>query len=159
MARWMRVAAVGAGLWGLWALLWRDSHWPVWLGGAGFVIGLSVLVACGKLPLGFPRSAWLRWDLWLAFAALMAYRIARAVAVTSWTVLTGQAQPGIVTVPVRLKSEVGQLLLLWAITVTPGTIALLVEGDTVHVHCLHRPASGDLPDLARIASILERLWG
>jgi multisubunit Na+/H+ antiporter MnhE subunit len=49
--------------------------------------------------------------------------------------------------------------LLWAITVTPGTIALLVEKDTVYIHCLHRPSDPQSLGLTRLVTLLERIWG
>ncbi len=59
----------------------------------------------------------------------------------------------------HVKSEMGQLLLLWAITVTPGTIALLVEGDMAYVHCLHQPSSPRLAGIPVVENLLRRLWG
>ncbi|MCR4391711.1 MAG: Na+/H+ antiporter subunit E [Candidatus Acetothermia bacterium] len=159
MARWIGGIVVGALLWGLWALLWRGAAWPVISLGAAFPACLLIALAVGRVRLPFPVSAWIRWDLWLAFAVVVAGRVAQAVASTGWAILAGTARPGIVAVPVRLRSELGQLLLLWAITVTPGTIALLIEGDLLYVHCLHRPPGPELPGLATVERILERLWG
>ncbi len=85
-----------------------------------------------------------------------------AVASTSVCILTGRTRPGIVAVPVQVRSEIGQLLLLWSITVTPGTIALLVE-DSLYVHALHLPSNPGpkltLPGLSTVEWVLKRLWG
>ncbi len=49
--------------------------------------------------------------------------------------------PGIVKIPVDLKSDYGQAALANSITLTPGTITLAVRGDELTVHCLR-------PDMA-----------
>ncbi|MBC7319690.1 Na+/H+ antiporter subunit E, partial [bacterium] len=71
----------------------------------------------------------------------------------------GKEAPGIVAVPVRLRSGMGRLFLLWAITITPGTIALLMEGELLYVHCLRRPEGGTIPGLTALEGVLFKLWG
>ena len=44
--------------------------------------------------------------------------------------------PGIVKVPVDLQSDYGQAMLANSITLTPGTITAVQEGDKLTVHCL-----------------------
>lgn len=158
MRRFCTVLGLGGALWGLWVLLWREPRWPIVLGGGVFPLGLWLLGRAGRVALTVPRG-FLRVDLWFRFLALVGLRVAVAVAQTSGAVLAGTVQPGVVRVPLRVRSELAQLLLLWAITVTPGTIALLAEGDVLHVHCLHLPTGADLPGLGRLQDLLERIWG
>jgi len=158
MARVLAACATGALLWGLWILLWRNPQWPVVASGAVFPVGLLVLLRSGRVSLNFPLSA-LRIDLWLLFFAFLAFRLALAVARTGYAAFSGRVSPAVVAMPMTLRSEMGQLLLLWAITVTPGTIALLVEKDTVYIHCLHRPSDHQSLGLARLVRLLERIWG
>ena len=47
-------------------------------------------------------------------------------------------EPAIVTIHTPLKHEWQRVLLANAITLTPGTITLHVEGDALTVHCLNR---------------------
>ncbi|MGB9757470.1 MAG: Na+/H+ antiporter subunit E [Candidatus Bipolaricaulaceae bacterium] len=150
--------AIGGLLWGLWILLWRVPHWLVVASGAIFPAGLLLLFHAKRITLALPPSVF-RVDLWLAFLSLVVGRVIYAVVKTSWAVILGRASPAIVAVPTPLRSEMGQLLLLWAITITPGTIALLVEGETVYVHCLHRPGDPQDLGLSRLIGLLERLWG
>lgn len=159
VARVLKAGALGLGLWALWIVLWRDTSGPVVAGGAAFVLLLIGLTLRGKLRLEQPASAWLRWDLWLVFFCLVALRVVQAVAVAGMTVLSGRTCSGIVAVPVTVKSDVARLLLLWSITVTPGTIALLLEGDLLYVHCLHQPPVSGLPGLPTFQRLLGRLWG
>jgi len=106
-----------------------------------------------------PSSQRFRLDLWLLFFACVAFRVALAVVKTGYAAISSRASPAIVALPIPLRSEMGQLLLLWAITVTPGTIALLVEKDTVYVHWLHRPSDPQSLGLTRLVTLLERIWG
>jgi len=159
MARWVGGIVLGGLLWGMWTLFWRGAAWPVVALGAAFPVTILIAVRTGLLRLEFPISAWTRVDLWAAFALVVATLVIQAVTRTGWAIVTGRARPGIVAIPVRLKSEMGQLLLLWAITVTPGTIALLVEGEMAYVHCLHQPSSPRLSGTSVVESLLRRLWG
>lgn len=158
--RWM-LGAVGTGgvLWGLWLVLWRSVSWPVVASGALFPFGLVFLSGLGRIRPAVPSRVWLRLDLWMAFSLLLILRVAYAVLSTAFTLLMGKEAPGIVAVPVRLRSGMGRLLLLWAVTVTPGTIALLLEGDLLYVHTLHRPAGATVPGIAALEGVLLRLWG
>jgi multicomponent Na+:H+ antiporter subunit E len=59
--------------------------------------------------------------------------------------------PGIVKVPVNLKSDYGQAALANSITLTPGTITVNMAGDRLTVHCLTRSMLDTSPD-----SVFER---
>ncbi|HEU68340.1 MAG TPA: hypothetical protein ENN53_03875 [Candidatus Acetothermia bacterium] len=159
MRHWISGIAIGGLLWGMWILLWRGASWPVLALGGLFPLGILLGAVWGPLRLEFPVTAWWRLDLWAAFGLAVAALVMQAVARTGWAILTGRIQPGVIAIPIRVRSEMGQLLLLWAITVTPGTIALLVEGDIAYVHCLHRPSQPRLPGAAWVDGLLVRLWG
>ena len=65
-------------------------------------------------------------------------------------------RPGIVTVRTRLKSPVGRLLLANAITLTPGTLTVALDGDRLYVHWV-TVASADIEAAtAAIVSGFER---
>lgn len=159
MRRWVGGIVVGALLWGLWVLLWRRADPVVLASGAVFPLGIAGAAALGLLRFDFSLTAWYRLDLWLRFAGLVALLVAQGVTWTGWSVLTGRSRSGIVTVPLEVRSEMGRLLLMWAITVTPGTIALLAEGDLVYIHCLHRPEGFQVRGEGRVQELLRRLWG
>lgn len=48
-------------------------------------------------------------------------------------------QPGVVEVKTRLKSPIGRLALANSIALTPGSLVLDLEGDTLYVHWLDMP--------------------
>lgn len=159
MRRWIGAIVVGVLLWGMWVLLWRGAGWPILALGGLFPAATVGATKAGILPMDFPLAAWLRVDLWAAFALSVTVLVIVSVARTGMAIVTGRIRSGIIAIPIRVRSEMGQLLLLWAITVTPGTIALLVEEDTAYVHCLHRPSGPCLSGTARIEGLLVRLWG
>lgn len=152
------VLALGGVLWGLWLLLWRRPDWPVVLAGCVFPLGLWLARRTGRAALAVP-SRFFRVDLWLFFLGFTFWRVILSVTQTAWAAVTGKINPGVVAVPLRVRTEMAQLLLLWAITVTPGTIGLLAEGDILYVHCLYVPPGAALPGVDRLQDILARIWG
>jgi len=57
--------------------------------------------------------------------------------------------PGIVTIKTRLKTPVGRLALANSIALTPGSLVVDMDGDTLTVHCLDVPTT-DTEDATRI---------
>ncbi|MCS7240038.1 MAG: Na+/H+ antiporter subunit E [Candidatus Bipolaricaulota bacterium] len=152
----LTACVLGAALWGLWVLLWRSPSWPVILVGVIFPASLYFALSRGLVLLRVPKS-FFRLDLWCLFGGLVLWRIFLSVCRVGWSIITGCISPGIVVVPLRLRTEAAQLLLFWAVTVTPGTIALVAEGDVLYVHCLCVSPATDLPGLARLQGLLEKL--
>lgn len=128
------------------------------LAGMVFPVGMYLALSYRLVLLDVPRG-FFRLDLWFLFGVLVLWRVIMSVCRVGWSILTGGISPGVVVVPLRLRTEAAQLLLLWAITVTPGTIALLAQGNTLYVHCLHLPPAGDLPGLAPLQRLLQKLLG
>ncbi|MFO8034866.1 MAG: Na+/H+ antiporter subunit E [Candidatus Bipolaricaulota bacterium] len=159
MGRWLTAAALGLLLAALWVGLWRQVSVPVLLGGVVLSMLPAGLVVWGKVDLRQPPSAWLRLDLWVAFILLVAARVTHSVTVTALVALTGRERSGIVAVPVSVRSDMARLLLLWSITVTPGTIALLLDGNLLYIHCLCQPVKPGLPGLQLTQRLLGGLWG
>ena len=52
--------------------------------------------------------------------------------------------PGIVEVKTRLTSKIGRLFLANSITLTPGTVSLRIDKDTIEVHALSEELAADL---------------
>lgn len=149
--------------------------WGRCFGGCGFCYGggrVGPLIAAGGV---FPLVIWLahrtgrlvlavpagffRADLWILFFALVGWRVVQAVFHTAFAAVTGTIRPGVLAIHVQVQTEMARLLLIWAITVTPGTIGLLVERDMLYVHCLHLPSGAVLPGLDRLQGLLKRMWG
>jgi len=68
--------------------------------------------------------------------------------------------PGIVAVPTELQSRMGTLLLANSITLTPGTLTLDVDKDTLYVHWIDvRGASADEARASIVAPFERTLKG
>lgn len=66
-----------------------------------------------------------------------------------------KAEPVLVTFQTPLKTNTARSILADSITVTPGTITVLMEGDTFTVHCLDRSLAEGLEDLPLQRRLLE----
>jgi len=153
-------ALVGGGLlWGIWVLLWRSASPPVLLSGLWCPLALLFFSRWGGLGRGVPPHTWARLDLWVAYFALFGLGVVRGVLRTSLSVIAGKARPGIIAIPLQVRSDLGKFLLVLAITASPGTIALLAEGEILYVHCLHLPAGPDLPGIGALRALLVKLTG
>jgi multicomponent Na+:H+ antiporter subunit E len=53
-----------------------------------------------------------------------------------WNIVRGRINPGVVHYRTRLRSEISRVALCNAITMTPGTITLLLDDDHLIVHWL-----------------------
>lgn len=67
-----------------------------------------------------------------------------------------EVEPQLVTVHVHLKTNLAKALLANAITLTPGTITVTLEGDEYTVHCLDKDLAEDL-DHSIFVRLLEKL--
>lgn len=154
------VAMVGGGLlWGLWILLWRSTALGVLVSGLFWPLLLWWLAGKWRVGLGPKPTVWYRWDLWLCFWGLFLLGVLKGVVRTGFSVIVGRHNPGIVAVPLWVRSDLSRLLLILAITASPGTIALLAEGEFLYVHCLRLPRSAELPGVGRLQRVLAALAG
>ncbi|MGY4707183.1 Na+/H+ antiporter subunit E [Candidatus Bipolaricaulota sp. J31] len=165
-AGWKRVgkglpaAFVGGGaLWGIWLLLWRSVDLPVVLSGLWCPFLAGWLVWGRGAGLGLSPRVWYRLDLWLLFFGAFLFGVARGVAATGAAILSGRTNSGIIAVPLRVESDLSRLLLILSITASPGTIALLAEGDILYVHCLRIPDGPSLPGVEAVQRLLRALSG
>ena len=88
------------------------------------------------------------------FVATLAWRFASSTLLTAWLILRGRAESRLVAVPMCVTHPFAQFLLLHAITFTPSTSSLLVEGDVLYIHWL-QPRGGH-GDWRAIKESLER---
>ena len=67
-------------------------------------------------------------------------------------------EPTLVKVHTNLKSETAKVILANSITLTPGTITVSMEGDTLLVHCLDKSLSDGMED-SEFVKMLEEMEG
>ena len=65
-------------------------------------------------------------------------------------------EPVLVKVHTDLKSETAKVMLANSITLTPGTITVSMEGDTLLVHCLDKSISEGMED-SDFVKMLEKM--
>jgi multisubunit Na+/H+ antiporter MnhE subunit len=83
----------------------------------------------------------------------LAKRFALSTLMTAWLILTGKEEGRMMALPLRVKDPLARFLLLNAITLTPSTISLLIEGDLLYIHWLQ--TAGGRADWRRIKESLE----
>ena len=139
---------------GFWLALSRGADLPRLLAGI-LAAGIVVLVQRRLFPsfASFPVIL-LRRPHWLfAFLVVFVYRFLTSTLSTCWLILFGGEEGRIVALPTRIEHPIGQFILLNAITLTPSTISLLLEGDLLYIHWLK--AKGSRGDWKAIKESLE----
>lgn len=79
-----------------------------------------------------------------------------------WQILHGRINPGVVHFRTRLRADVARVALTNSITLTPGTITLLLDDDHLIVHWLdarttHSKYASKLI-AGRFEQVLKRIW-
>jgi len=138
----------------VWVALSRGVNLPGLLAGI-LAAGIVVLVQRRLFPASAPLPALLlRRPQWLlAFVAVFLYRFLTSTLRTCRLILFGGNEGRIVALPIRIEHPIGQFVLLNAITLTPSTISLLIEGDLLYIHWLK--AEGSRGDWKAIKESLE----
>ncbi|MDZ7753509.1 MAG: Na+/H+ antiporter subunit E [Gammaproteobacteria bacterium] len=143
----------------LWLLLTASLAWQELL--VGVVVALTVALAT-RDPGGF--FAALRFEPRaplhaVRFLGTFLVALVRANVDMARRVLTPALpiRPAVVKVRTGLASELGRLLLANSITLTPGTLAVDLEGDELLVHWVDCPPGTDMEGATRhIAAGFER---
>lgn len=109
------------------------------------LLGAAVTAALGVLEyalFGYSPNRELRIirkaPLFLAFLFVLIWEIIKANFTVIRIILFRRYKltPKLVTFRTTLRTDLGRFLLANSITLTPGTITIRVEGDTLTVHCL-----------------------
>lgn len=116
-----------------------------WLGQRMHVVGVehNPLLFSWRLPVYW---VWLLWQIIVANV-----HVARCV------LNPGGLRPTVIHVPVPHKTAVGRVTFANSVTLTPGTVSLLLSSDSLTVHALDAHSADGLTDgkLARRISWLE----
>jgi len=129
----------------VWAVLTRNYD-PISLGVGAASAALVLSVRNALFPHVRPLiPAPVRRPISLIrFLLALAGRVVLSTVHTSLLILFGGEEGRVVALPIRVTGPFAQLLLLNAITLTPSTISLLIEGDLLYIHWLKpRRGTGD----------------
>ncbi len=122
------------------------------LDGQELVAGLLVAAAAAALTVGrTPLFAGIRLAptaplAFLAYLGVLLVALVRANLDMARRVLTPSLpiRPEVVRIATSLRSDLGRLVLANSITLTPGTLTVDVDGDTLLVHWIDCPPGTDL---------------
>jgi len=137
----MLVAFVG--LFAVWIALARRFEPAVFLAGAIAAAGVALLqrYLFPQVNLSL-RALTRRPHQVFLFIALLLWRFVASTVYTSCVILFSREEGRIVAIPTKVSDPFGRFLLLNAITLTPSTISLLLEGDLLYIHWLRREGGG-----------------
>lgn len=82
----------------------------------------------------------------LAFVGLLFVSIAKANLDVIAVIFSGRKSPCIRTFRTRLKTRAARVLLANSITLTPGTVTIMLENDILTVHCIRKDMAETLAD-------------
>lgn len=120
----------------LWlVLVWTFHYQELIVGGVAAL--LTALLFGGQLPLTPTRLLDPRRWFWLiVYVPVFAYQCLKSNIDVALRVLSPglQLRPGIVKIRTILKSDVARVFLANSITLTPGTMAVDIVGDTLYIH-------------------------
>jgi multicomponent Na+:H+ antiporter subunit E len=143
----------------LWLFLSQSFSWQVILTGVG--VSLLVAVAYGSaryarlggIPLSFRTIRAFVLYLFVFLRELVKANLDVTLRVIQPSL---PIHPGIVEVKTKLKSPIGRLVLANSITLTPGTLTVETEGDSLFIHWID-VRSPDIEEATReIVSTFER---
>ncbi len=120
----------------LWLVLVWTFHYQELIVG-GVAASLTALLFGGQLPLTPTRLLDPRRWFWLiVYVPVFAYQCLKSNIDVALRVLSPglQLRPGIVKIRTILKSDVARVFLANSITLTPGTMAVDIVGDTLYIH-------------------------
>lgn len=139
-------------------LLWlglSGIYKPLILGLGAASIALVVWIARRMDVVGVEHNPVLySWRLPVYWAWLLWQIIVANFQVAACALQPSRVQPRVVRVPVPHRTAVGKVTYANSVTLTPGTVTLLLESDELTVHALHPGSAEDLESGAMAERIL-----
>ena len=147
-----------------WLLFAGAMNWRILALGAAFSFIVALLSYDFFIVEGEAdrRSLLPRFYLMGFYFLYLVYKMYYAGFQVFWLILTRKINPRVVHFRTRLKSDIARVVLANSITLTPGTIVLVLDDDHLIVHWLdaktsHSRHAGDLIKGA-FENILKRIW-
>lgn len=120
-----------------WAMLAGTATTPTLL--TGFVIGYGILWLLGPL-MGTRSGYFMRVWYWVRLVVMFHYELVVSSVQVLWDIVTPRhlARPGLIEMPLDVKTDAGILLVTNLISLTPGTLSLDVSPDrsTLLIHAM-----------------------
>jgi len=135
----------------VWMTLSEDMSWR------GLAIGLLVAMACMHFSvkfLPFKEVYDINFYKLMKYPFYLLWQIFLSGIEVAKLVLTNSAKSGVVEMPIRLKSETLRVMLMYSMTLTPGTIPFDIEGDTIKTLWLHHKK---IPNDGKLANDMTKV--
>lgn len=120
-----------------WAMLAGTATIPTLM--VGFVLGYAILWLLAPL-MGSRSGYFLRVWYWVRLIVMFHYELVVSSVQVLWDIVTPRhlARPGLVEMPLDVRSDAGILLVTNLISLTPGTLSLDISPDrkTLLVHAM-----------------------
>ena len=147
---------------------WLLFTWSLDVGSLVAGMGASLLVSALTYPIFVDegeagRRAHLPRPHYLAvFVVVLVFQMYVASFQVLWQIARGKINPGIVHFRTRLRTDIARVALTSSITLTPGTVTLLLDDDHLVVHWLdarttHSRYAGELIK-GTYEKLLSRVW-
>lgn len=109
---------------------------------AGILTSLFITVIYGKEFPYHPKHTFQlkRYLMFLKFLGIFSVQMLKANLIMAYRVLSPgpPIKPGVVKIPLRLKSPLGRIVLANSITLAPGTFPLDIEKDFLTIHWVYK---------------------
>ena len=120
-----------------WAMLSGTATIPTLL--TGFVIGYAILWLLGPL-MGTRSGYFMRVWYWIRLIVMFHYELVVSSVQVLWDIVTPRhrARPGLIEMPLDVRTDAGILMVTNLISLTPGTLSLDVSPDrrTLLIHAM-----------------------
>lgn len=124
-------------------LIWKLTTWNMELSNviAGVVVCAVVTAIFGKeFPFHRKKTFELRRYLYfIRYLAVFVQQVVKANFIMAYRILSPgpPIRPGVVTIPISLKSSLGRIILANSITLAPGTFTMDIHENSLDVHCIY----------------------
>ncbi|MFH2069492.1 MAG: Na+/H+ antiporter subunit E [Candidatus Omnitrophota bacterium] len=109
---------------------------------------------------GKPHKFWQprRYGYFLRYIPFFAYELARANFLMAYRILSPKLpiKPGLVKARTGLKSHTGRAFLANSITLTPGTMTVDMQEDTLYIHWIYTPTTDEKEVTRKIPGPFEK---
>jgi multicomponent Na+:H+ antiporter subunit E len=147
---------------------WLLFTWSLDMGSVLAGLGASLLVALLTYRIFIEeteagrRSHLPRIHFFVVFLAVLIFNMYVASFQVLWQVIRGRYSPGVVHFRTRLRTDIARVAMSSAITLTPGTVSVLLDDDHMIVHWLnarttHSRYAGKLIK-GTYEELLKRVW-
>jgi len=147
---------------------WLLFTWSFDLGSVLAGLGASLIVAVFTYSIFIDeqeagrRSHVPRVDMLVVFLVVLIFNMYVSSFQVLWHIIRGRISPSIVHFRTRLRTDVARVALTHSITLTPGTVTVLLDDDHLVVHWLearttHSRYAGQLIKGA-YEELLKRVW-